>query len=317
MKPLISIIIPTYNRAQIIGETLDSIIAQNYTNWECIVVDDGSTDNTQEILQNYIAKDTRFQYHQRPKDKLKGPNSCRNYGFKLSKGEFINFFDSDDFLKPDAFQVFVNQMNEKDDVDAIISKSELIDFFSRKKLKENKIFSNNLIEDLFVEKITFYICGPFWNRNYLLKQNYLFDENIGNGDDWDFNLRMVYNNPTLIFIKETPQIQIRVHKDSFSQEKGKLNKKELLSDFKALEKHLELVSAQENINLKVIRDFIIKRYNRALKWALFQENKLKYFLLKEALKKQVKFGYYNKMIKTIIGFFLYSVFKKGYHFLKD
>ncbi len=136
MKPLISIIIPTYNRAQIIGETLDSIIAQNYTNWECIVVDDGSTDNTQEILQNYIAKDTRFQYHQRPKDKLKGPNSCRNYGFKLSKGEFINFFDSDDFLKPDAFQVFVNQMNEKDDVDAIISKSELIDFFSRKKLKD-------------------------------------------------------------------------------------------------------------------------------------------------------------------------------------
>ena len=85
MQPLISIIIPTYNRAQIIGETLDSLIAQTYANWECIAVDDGSTDNTDEVLVAYCNKDTRFQYHHRPKDKLKGPNSCRNYGFTRSK----------------------------------------------------------------------------------------------------------------------------------------------------------------------------------------------------------------------------------------
>ena len=95
---LVSIIIPTYNRAHLISETLHSIIAQTYTYWECIVVDDGSTDNTEEILKNYIKKDKRFQYHQRPKDKPKGANACRNYGISISNGDFLLVMDSDDLL---------------------------------------------------------------------------------------------------------------------------------------------------------------------------------------------------------------------------
>ena len=62
--PLVSIIIPAYNRAHLIGETLDSVLAQTYINWECIVIDDGSNDNTSELLAEYCKKDNRFQYHQ-------------------------------------------------------------------------------------------------------------------------------------------------------------------------------------------------------------------------------------------------------------
>ena len=69
--PLVSIIILTYNRAHLIGETLDSVLAQTYTHWECIVVDDGSTDATDEVLATYVEKDSRFQYHHRPKDRQK------------------------------------------------------------------------------------------------------------------------------------------------------------------------------------------------------------------------------------------------------
>jgi glycosyltransferase involved in cell wall biosynthesis len=98
MNPLISIIIPTYNRAQVISKTLESIIAQTFTDWECIIVDDGSTDNTEEVIDNYIKKDSRFRYFKRPQDRIKGPNSCRNFGFELSKGSWINWFDSDDLL---------------------------------------------------------------------------------------------------------------------------------------------------------------------------------------------------------------------------
>lgn len=82
-QPLVSIIIPTYNRAHLIGETLDSVMAQTYTNWECIVVDDGSTDNTAELLVVYCNKDNRFQYHHRPKDRPKGANAYRNYGIDV------------------------------------------------------------------------------------------------------------------------------------------------------------------------------------------------------------------------------------------
>ena len=99
-SPLISIIIPTYNRAHLIGETLDSILLQTYPNWECIVVDDGSADNTADVMRDNIKNDNRFQYHQRPDNRKKSPNSCRNYGFELSKGEYIKWFDSDDIMLP-------------------------------------------------------------------------------------------------------------------------------------------------------------------------------------------------------------------------
>lgn len=97
-KPLVSIIIPTYNRAHLIGETLDSILAQTYPHWECIIVDDGSTDRTDEVVQQYLKKDRRFFYYQRPLERPKGANACRNYGFEMSKGEYINWFDSDDLM---------------------------------------------------------------------------------------------------------------------------------------------------------------------------------------------------------------------------
>ncbi|MCH3884982.1 glycosyltransferase family 2 protein [Tenacibaculum aquimarinum] len=108
---LVSIIIPIYNRAHLIEETLDSITAQTYTNWECIIVDDGSTDNTAKILANYCVKDIRFQFHQRPLNRPKGANACRNFGFELSRGEYIKWFDSDDIMKPEFLKNQIDFLN--------------------------------------------------------------------------------------------------------------------------------------------------------------------------------------------------------------
>lgn len=112
-QPLVSIIIPTYNRAHLIGETLDSVLAQTYTHWECIVVDDGSTDGTDEVLARYVEKDSRFQYHHRPKDRLKGANACRNYGFELSTGEYIQWLDSDDLISHGKLNEQVDILKKK------------------------------------------------------------------------------------------------------------------------------------------------------------------------------------------------------------
>ncbi len=84
---LVSIIIPTYNRVNHLGGILDSVLKQTCTNWECIVVDDGSSDATDELMRSYCEKDPRFKYHHSPNDRPKGGNTCRNYGFELSKGE--------------------------------------------------------------------------------------------------------------------------------------------------------------------------------------------------------------------------------------
>ncbi|WMI65827.1 glycosyltransferase family 2 protein [Aestuariibaculum sp. YM273] len=99
-KPLVSVIIPTYNRAHLISETLDSVLAQTYANWECIVVDDGSTDNTENMIKNYVAIDHKFKFYNRPENAIKGASSCRNFGLKRASGKYVVFLDSDDLLLP-------------------------------------------------------------------------------------------------------------------------------------------------------------------------------------------------------------------------
>jgi len=131
--PLVSIIIPTYNRAHIIGETLNSVLAQTYENWECIVIDDGSTDGTAKLLESYIQKDYRFQYHFRPSNRPKGASACRNYGFDLSKGEYINWLDSDDLLSQDKIFKQVEKLIKNTKLDIATCKW----FYSTIKEKRN------------------------------------------------------------------------------------------------------------------------------------------------------------------------------------
>ena len=100
MVNLISLIIPTFNRAHLLGETLESIIDMEYSFWECLVIDDGSIDYTPELMEFYTSQDSRIKNFLRPASKPKGANACRNYGFEKSKGEYINFFDSDDLIHP-------------------------------------------------------------------------------------------------------------------------------------------------------------------------------------------------------------------------
>ena len=106
---LISIIIPTFNRVGLLQETLDSIHAQHYANWECIVVDDQSTDDTLDVLQSYQTLDTRFQFY--TNTHKKGAPGARNTGLEKASGEFVFFFDSDNLMKTNALQELVNAFN--------------------------------------------------------------------------------------------------------------------------------------------------------------------------------------------------------------
>ena len=312
MTELISIIIPTYNRAHLIGETLDSILAQTYTNWECIVVDDGSTDNTSNILAKYIEKDKRFQYHKRPKERIKGPNSCRNYGFEISNGEYIKWFDSDDILISNAFEIsniFFSKLP-----DLIVSSLEFMDFNKKKIEKKHVFFSENLIQDYLIGKIKFYTFTPTWKKSFLEKQSSLFDEDITNMDDWDFNLRMLYNEPSIIYLNE-PLIQYRIHEASLSHEINKLNFHEIQSEFKAIRKHLLLIEHNKKANPKILKLYFMNRIKFILRSALVENNKYKFYYLKQLLILEFHLFQFLDIIKTIVGFTIYSLFKKGYKFL--
>ncbi|CAM3670775.1 glycosyltransferase family 2 protein [Flavobacterium chungbukense] len=312
MSKLISIIIPTYNRANLIIETLNSIAQQTYKNWECIIIDDGSTDNTEELLAAYLASDNRFQYYKRPKERLKGPNSCRNYGFELSKGDYIKWFDSDDILLPKALETISN--NFLNHPDLIVSSLQYIDFNNKVLNKKHSFRSENVIQDYMTAKITYYTFTPTWKRGFLILQPNLFDETITNLDDWDFNLRMLYQNPVVIYLDEE-HIQYRVHNESLSHEIGKLNFKEIKSEFKAIKKHISLVKENKAANANVLKAHLKNRCKFILRDAAVQNNKHKFYYLEQLLLAEIKLFQFSEMIKTIIGFTVYSIFKKGYKLL--
>ena len=111
-KDLVSIIMPTYNCAKFIAESIDSVIAQTYTNWELIIVDDCSTDNTKEILTSYLQKYPNIHYTFLTENS--GPAVARTEALKQAKGDYIAFLDSDDIWCPEKLSkqiVFMKENN--------------------------------------------------------------------------------------------------------------------------------------------------------------------------------------------------------------
>jgi glycosyltransferase involved in cell wall biosynthesis len=106
-----SIIIPTYNRAHILKDTLISVINQTYQNWECIVIDDGSTDNTRICIEEIIKKDCRIKYVYQVNSER---SAARNTGIKNSKGDFICFLDSDDYYLPQHLEILKMNIEQFD-----------------------------------------------------------------------------------------------------------------------------------------------------------------------------------------------------------
>lgn len=218
-NPLVSIIIPTYNRSHLIGETLDSVLAQTYQNWECIVVDDGSTDYTDELMEFYCEKDPRIQYHHRPKNRLKGANACRNYGFEESKGAYINWFDSDDLMHHEKIKLQVMPLNEKGKE---VSVSQNLVFKESKNniigLRHPKIYSSTPFEEFLMLKVVWLTSSLLLKREVLLRTFEFFNEELLAAQEWEFFSRILYSKPLIYFI-DTPLNLIRQHEESISHKR--------------------------------------------------------------------------------------------------
>jgi glycosyltransferase involved in cell wall biosynthesis len=171
MKSLVSIIIPTYNRANLIGETLDSVLAQTYTNWECIIVDDGSTDNTQEVAKKWVDKDSRFNYWYKENA---GVSSARNLGFEKSYGDFIVFLDSDDILANFSLSKRVQMFSQYPDNDGLVFST----YFFKDNIKNLESLFNidpeiknkeNYLALFLNYQFPFTVMSPIWRRAVLQK----------------------------------------------------------------------------------------------------------------------------------------------------
>lgn len=275
MKPQVSILIPVYNREHLIIETLESIRSQSFLNWECILVDDHSTDNSVGVISGFISQDSRFKLYKRPSERLKGANACRNYGFEMAQGEFINWFDSDDIMHPEFINKKVAALIENSKLDGIISKTMMFENnIENITGKENRTFlTGTTLEDFLKLKISWYLPDIMWNSAFL-KNKSLFDEELLAGQDSDFYARMLIEQPNLEVINEYltyyrkhPQ-NITSHIDNrknarlkishlysvirliaLLEKKGRLSKDLKLHFFKAMMKYLPFViSSKQDLN---------------------------------------------------------------------
>jgi len=241
-QPLVSIIIPTYNRAHLIGETLDSVLAQTYDNWECIIVDDGSSDNTDEVIGEYTKKDTRFKYYHRPEEHLPGGNGARNYGFKMSEGEYVNWLDSDDLFSENKIEEQVKLINEAKP-DVVTCKWGLFDGNTINIFENLKVYKN-YNNCLFFYKDLFKELGYFASHSYLVKRSlvlntHLWNEYLRINQDGVFFLTLLLNAEKIYFANKAISYYRTNRKDSTS--KMSLNKVEnLISSIKIIEEHLKI-----------------------------------------------------------------------------
>jgi glycosyltransferase involved in cell wall biosynthesis len=201
MSILISIIIPAYNRADVIGDALESIMKQTYTHWECIVVDDGSTDNTEALVKSYVQKDSRIRLYNRPKCRPKGGNAARNYGLEKSKGQLVNWVDSDDKLTPEHLQVHLRAHSEVI-IEASVSQAVTFnDIFVDLVHNWSNIYpKNDIIGEMMDNKTLWPIGGVVWEKSKLPVNP--FDESLASSQEWTFHLKMLSDTLSYTLIDE-------------------------------------------------------------------------------------------------------------------
>jgi glycosyltransferase involved in cell wall biosynthesis len=237
MSNKVSVIIPCYNQAQYLDDALSSVLNQTYANWECIIVNDGSTDNTEEIANKWCELDSRFKYVYK---KNGGLSSARNAGLSKVNGKYIQFLDADDLIKPNKF---VQQL--KDLEFAQVSVSDYFSFVDGHidKPAEHKYLSpvftklnykKEIIWDWEYRKSFPPHCVLF-QRKLLDKYHLKFNEALLNHEDWEFWVKLFYYSESLICHDEVLSFY-RVRQGSMSTDfiamrKGFLNAAEILRNF--------------------------------------------------------------------------------------
>lgn len=254
---LVSIIIPVFNRELLIVETLDSVLLQSYMNWECLIVDDGSTDATEQIVLKYCKADNRFKYYKRPTDRIKGANACRNYGFKVSKGEFIQWFDSDDLMHTNKLKLKVASL-QKSAADFVVCEGvEYKDTITNVIHNWDSIYSNNILFDHIVGKVNFHTNGPLFRRGFLENKK-LFNESLQRKQEWEFYSRLLTFSTNYIPLKEV-LYYFRIHENSIN---GLNNINTLNSRIKAT--NLVFKNSVKYLNIKDVNNLRSHFFNKQL-----------------------------------------------------
>lgn len=274
-NPLISIVVPTFNRADLISETLDSIISQTYTNWECIVIDDGSTDDTEKVVQHFQQKDQRFQFYKRPQHLVKGGCSCRNYGFEMAKGSFINWFDDDDLMMPNklAQQLAIAEQQKSD---VVVCQTQFFENdISNLKRFWNKTFTPKYLPliDFITFRLAWSVNAPLWRTSFL-ENKILFNVALPSSQDWEFHAKLLADFPKVAIMYNT-FVLCRIHLNRIGAQK---NTKRIVNRFSSRIQVFDILKKKERLHPE-INHYFSSYFINQLKYISKDDFKIKQTLI--------------------------------------
>lgn len=224
-QPIVSVIVPSYNYAHFISATLESLQAQTFPHWECLVVDDGSTDDTAKVVAEFCNADPRIKYL---RQENQGQAYARNNALTQIKGKYLQFLDADDLLEPYKFERQVAYLEEHPDVDVVYGETRYFLTEKPNELRytmygENKAWQPGLsgaAQQMLIPLLrhnTVIVCAPLTRRE-LVESVGLFDVRLPSLEDWDFWIRCTLAGARFQFEDlEGTRCLVRSHTSSFSR----------------------------------------------------------------------------------------------------
>ncbi len=279
----------TYNRSQYIIESIKSIRNQTFNNWECLIIDDGGTDNTEEVLAPVLNKDKRFSYLRRTDNYEKGLPGSRNYGLDLAKGDYIIFFDDDDIVHPQNLEICLEELS-KDNISFCryirrVFRGEFDYDFNLSKEYSSFYIDKNDINKILKNELQFNSCAVMWTKECYVGHRYT--EHLKYAEEWEVYSRIITSVNKGISIDKSLYYG-RKHEESITGDFNNKNEASLKSYADAIHLVITDLNKKQLLNDEILRYFIqvsldYKAYNlfqrimitlelptlKALKWNLF------------------------------------------------
>lgn len=266
MNPKISVIVPIYNAEKYMEKCIESIINQAIKDIEIILIDDGSTDNSKEIIDRYAKNDERIKAIYQENS---GPSVARNRGIKIAKGKYIGFVDSDDYIEVTMYEELYNLVKDEKIQVGMCAYNELHFYnntqrITKTRLHNNKVYNKEEIKKNIIstfaknENYGFY---SLWNKIYLrewiIDLGIYMDENRDHGEDWWFNIFLFSEMDSYICIDKPLYNYVHVNNDSLMS-KYRENQFDLFLDGR---KKLKAIITDEFIDYKEFNQRFIYEFS--------------------------------------------------------
>jgi glycosyltransferase involved in cell wall biosynthesis len=207
--PEISVIIPAYNQGHYLSEALESVLAQDYPNFEVIVVDDGSSDHTAQVVQRFSDRRIHYIFQEN-----RGLPAARNTGIRAAQGKYLSFLDSDDRFLPKKLSLLKAEFASQPEIGLAAGQAKLID-------QDGNLLGSSFQSQQVNEAHCLLLGNPFHVGSVLLRRSWqekvgFFDENLRSYEDWDFWLRLGLSGCTFQVIDQ-PVSLYRFHTDQMTR----------------------------------------------------------------------------------------------------